>query len=249
MKQRFEKLGSGVWLLGPLAVCFSMVLLVAHAAGRPLSPAGVTLFVAGVIAAYAFDFWADHPAQHFNAVLWLAGFATMAGLMAACWLPLWKVALAAALGLAGLTYRRWKKWPLGKTFLIAGAWTAASIGFPVEWDARDLLLSPFGGALFALFAADALLCDLKDGSADARTGVRSAVVLWGQPVTTILAGGLALTGLAAALAVGRLGLAGAGLALAVLAMCPKLVTRPVLGPALVDGALVLPAVLILAGLA
>jgi 4-hydroxybenzoate polyprenyltransferase len=138
---------------------------------------------------------------------------------------------------------------LGKTILVASAWTAASVGFPVEWDARDLLLSPFGGALFALFAADALLCDLKDGSADARTGVRSAVVLWGQPVTTILAGGLALTGLAAALAVGRLGLAGAGLALAVLAMCPKLVTRPVLGPALVDGALVLPAVLILAGLA
>jgi hypothetical protein len=249
MKERLEKLGAWLWLLGPLGVCFSTVLLVSHAAGRPVSAARVVLFAAGVVAAYALDFWADHGAQRRPAVLLLAAFASAAGLAAAWWLPGWKIGLAAALGLVGLTYRQWKKWPLAKTILVAGAWTTASVCFPLQGDARNLLFSPFAGALFALFAANALLCDLKDGEADARAGVRSAVVLWGRPATAAVAAALAITGAIAALAVGWHGLAGAGAALTALAIFPKTLSRPVLGPALADGALTLPALLILLRLA
>ncbi len=249
MKEELEEFCAAVWLLGPLAVCCSTVVLVVHATGRPLSPAGVVLFAAGVVAAYALDFWADHPTRRGDAALTLAAVASLAGGVAAWWLPGWKIALAAVLGVGGLTYRRWKKWPLGKTVLVAGGWTAASVGFPVLGNASDLLFPPFGAALFALFAANALLCDLKDGEADARAGVRSAVVLWGPPVAARGAAALAFAGVLAARAVGRPGLAAAGLALTALAVFPNTLAHPRLGPALADGALALPAVLILAGLA
>jgi len=249
MRARFHQAGQSAWLLGPLAVCFSTMLLVAHATHRPWSGAGIILFAAGVTAAYALDYWADQPTRRPQSILLLAAFATLAGFTAAWMLPGWKILLAAALGTVGLAYRHWKKWPLMKTFLVAGAWTLAGVSFPVQWDARDLLLAPFGGALLAVFASGALLCDLKDDEADTRAGVRTAVVLWGRRPAAILAGALAVGGVLAALAADRRGLAGAGLALATLAVFPKVAAQPILGPALVDAALALPAVLILAGLA
>ncbi len=244
-----KRIGGGTWLLGPLAICFSSILLVIHATARPITVAGVVLFAAGVIAAYSLDHWTDNPARRSFLLPAVASMAMLAGLWAAFWLPGWKIGLAFLLGVASLGYRRWKKWPLVKTILVAGAWTIASVAFPIEWHAHELLSAPLNIALFATFASNALLCDLKDGAADTRAGVRSAVVLWGQPATTTLAAGLAVAGVMAALAAHRPGLAGAGVALSLLAAFPRWVSRPVLGPALADAALTLPAVFILAGLA
>ncbi len=234
-------------LLGPLAVCLSTVVLIGHVTGRPWSPAGIVLFAAGVIAVYALDFWADQPAPRPRAMLLLVAAASLVTAAASLALPIWKIALAAGLGLIGLVYRQVKKWPLAKTLLVAGGWTAASVCYPVVWEAQDLLHAPLGGALLALFAANALLCDLKDERRDAGAGVRTAPVLWGRRVTTRLAGVLAIGGMVVALLAHRVGLAGAGLALAALAMAPQTVAQPVLGPALADAALTLPALLILAG--
>lgn len=250
MKSVLQPLGEGAWLLGPLAVFASTALLVIHATHRPISPAGIVLFGTGVVAAYALDHWADKPAtQRPHGLLWLAGVAATIGASVACSLPVWKILLAAGLGLIGLAYRSLKKWPLCKTLVVAGTWTIAGVSFPINWQGQDLLLAPLGGALLAVFAAGALLCDFKDHTADAQSGVRTAVVLWGPTVASVVAVGLAICGVAAALTTGHRGLAAAGLALAALASSPKLVSRPVLGPTLVDGALALPAVLILAGLA
>jgi len=248
MSTALKKISRGAWLLGPLAICFSSVLLVIHATARPINPAGVVLFASGVIAAYSLDHWMDYPARRSVLLPAIAGLATLAGLAAAVWLPGWKIALALALGVVSLAYRKWKKWPLVKTLLVGGAWTIASMAFPIDWNVHELLSIPFNIALFATFASNALLCDLKDSVADTRAGVRSAVVLWGQPVTTALAAMLALIGALAALVAQRPGLACAGLALGVLAAFPRWVARPILGPALVDCALVLPAIFILSGL-
>jgi 4-hydroxybenzoate polyprenyltransferase len=248
MATTIKRIGGGAWLLGPIAICFSSVLLVIHATARPITMAGVVLFAAGVIAAYTLDHWTDYPARHSFLLPGVVGVAMLAGLGATFWLPGWKIVLALMLGIMSVAYRRWKKWPLAKTLLVAGAWTIASVAFPIKWHAHELLSAPLNIALFTTFAANALLCDLKDGIADSRAGVGSAVVLWGQPVATALAAGLALTGMLAALAAHRQGLAGAGLALGLLAAFPRWVSRPVLGPALVDAALTLPAVFILAGL-
>lgn len=239
-----------VWLLGPLAVCASTILLVLHATGRPASSAGIVLFVAGVVATYILDHWLDAPARWSRRQL--AGAMTpvvLAGLFAALWLPMWKIGLAGLLGFVGIFYRELKKWPLGKTWLVAVSWAAAGACFPVAWDARDLLFAPLAGVLLVFFAAGALLCDFKDSAADARRGVPTAVVLWGPQTAAFVAGGLAVASMFAALLLGRRGLAVAALALAILAAQPKLLARPVLGPALVDGALTLPALLILSGLA
>jgi 4-hydroxybenzoate polyprenyltransferase len=244
-----NRIGNGAWLLGPLAICLSSILLVVHSTARPVTTAGAVLFVSGVMAAYSFDYWMDNPARRSVLLPAIAGLATLAGLTAAVWLPDWKIALALALGVVSLAYRKWKKWPLVKTVLVAGAWTTASLAFPIAWNAHELRSIPFNLALFATFASNALLCDLKDGAADSRAGVRSAVVLWGQPATTMLAAMLALIGAFAALAAHRPGLVCAGVALCLLSACPRWVSRPVLGPALVDCALLLPAVFILSGLA
>jgi 4-hydroxybenzoate polyprenyltransferase len=249
MAMVITKIGRSVWLVGPLAICFSSILLVAHATGRPITLAGVVLFFMGVIVAYSVDHWIDHPMERTRFLPTIASLAILAGLATTLWLPIWKIGLALALGCASLAYRQCKQWPLGKTLLVAGAWTAASVAFPVDWNSPERPSPPLILALFATFAANALLCDLKDVVADNCAGVRSAVVLWGQPATIALAAGFALAGALAALAVHRYGLAGAGVALCFLSAFPQWVGKPVLGPALVDCALVLPAVFILAGLA
>jgi len=249
MANTLKRIGGGAWLAGPVAICISSVLLVIHATARPITMAGVVLFAAGVIAAYSLDYWTDYPARRTILLPVVIGAAMLAGIGAAFWLPGWKIVLAFLLGVVSLAYRKWKKWPLAKTLMVAGAWTIASVAFPIEWHAHELLSVPLNIAMFATFASNALLCDLKDGAADARAGVYSAVVLWGQPTTTVIAAVLALTGVLAALTAHRLGLAGAGLALCLLAAFPRWVSQPVLGPALVDAALALPALFILAGLA
>jgi len=245
MTTAIKQIGHHTWLLGPLAICFSSILVVAHATMHPFAIAGVVLFFAGVIAAYTLDHWMDHPDQRSRFLGVTTGLAIFIGLGAALWLPGWKIAVALALGVISLAYRRCKQWPLVKTFLVAGAWTTASMAFPVDWNTREIAPAALIIALFATFAANALLCDLKDGVADTRTGVRSAMVLWGEPAATALAAALAMTGVLAALAAHRLGLAGAGLMLCALTIFPRWISRPILGPALADSALVLPAVFIL----
>jgi 4-hydroxybenzoate polyprenyltransferase len=248
MTMRLEQLGRLGWLGGPLAVCFSTVLLATHATHRPISLAGAGLFACGVSAAYALDYWLDQAEkQRSRAVLLLVSFSMAGAFFTALELPGWKIALAAGLGLIGLYYRSLKKWPMVKTILVTGAWTAAAMGLPVAGNWRDLLLQPFGLPLLALFAANSLLCDLKDAPADARAEIKTAVVLWGGRATALLAAVLAVVGVAAAVATQRYGLAGAGVALAALAAFPQMAARPVLGPALADGALILPAVFILTG--
>ncbi|HTB62502.1 MAG TPA: hypothetical protein VK737_02845 [Opitutales bacterium] len=243
-----EKMGRGAWLGGPLAVCFSTVLLVAHATHEPISWPGIALFAFGVSAAYALDYWLDQPVpQHSRMIFFLILISMTGGAIAALNLPMWKIVLGMGLGFIGLAYRSLKKWPMVKTVLVAGAWTAAAIILPVDGSLRDSLLQPFWLPLFALFAANSLLCDLKDGPADKRAGVKTAVVLWGCRVTAVLAALLAIAGLAIASAARRYGLAGTGAALIILAGFPRLAARPVLGPALADGALIIPALFICTG--
>jgi hypothetical protein len=236
------------WLGGPLAMGVSTVLVVSRATAWPLSPAGVTLFLAGVMTAYTFDRWIECAPGRRPAWTLVAAIAgALVGLGAATALPAAKVGLAVALGVVGLGYRELKKLPLLKTAIIAVAWPVAAVSFSLAPGAPLERTAPVALALTALFAAGALLCDFKDIAADARAGVRTAPVLWGAGATAAVAAGLALLGVALALGMGRHGLVCAGLALAGLAMCPRVVSRPLLGPILVDGALALPAVLILTG--
>jgi len=148
----------------------------------------------------------------------------------------------------GLGYRSLKKIPLAKTLLIALAWAVAGVGFSVAPSPPLALGLEIRAALFAVFAAGALLCDFKDIEADAQGGIGTAQVLWGPVVAAGLAAVLAMLGVVVSAALHRPGLACAGIVLAGLSLFPRVVSRPVLGPLLVDGALALPAVFILSGL-
>ena len=248
MREDANRSRQWTWLPGPLAMCFSTILVAAKATGLPVSVPGATLFTAGVVVAYTWDRWADCPiGPRPRWCLIAAIVASVVGLSVTAWLPVEKIGLAVGLGLLGLGYRRLKKFPLLKTGLIALAWAAAGVGFPLEglppWPISFLLAA----TLFAVFAAGALLCDFKDIAADAQGGVPTAPVLWGRAAASALAAGLAVAGGLAAIVMGRPGLVCTGMVLAGLAAFPGTVSRPVLGPLLVDGALALPAVFILTG--
>jgi 4-hydroxybenzoate polyprenyltransferase len=229
-------------------MCLSTILVTIKATGLPVSVPGATLFTAGVVTAYTWDRWADCPEGPRPVWCLIASVvAAIVGLAITPWLSPEKIALAVGLGLLGLGYRRLKKFPLLKTGLIALAWAGAGVGFPVQPLPPSDIAFRLGVALFAVFAAGALLCDFKDVLADARSGVRTAQVLWGRAAAASLAAALAVAGVAVALLLNRPGLVCSGLVLAGLSCFPQICSRPVLGPLLVDGALALPAVFILSG--
>ncbi len=237
------------WLPGPLAMCMAMILVVARATGQPVSWPAATFFAAGVTVAYTFDRWADPPGDSRPSwCLIVAVLAGMIGFVAAFSLAPSKWAAAAVLGLLGLSYRALKKYPLLKNILVALAWTVAALGFSVAAWPPLQLGALLACAIFAVFAAGALLCDFKDVAADARRGVPTAPVLWGPARAAGVAALLAALGALAGGAAGRPGLVCTGLALAGLAAFPSLISRPVLGPVLIDGVLALPALFILGGL-
>jgi 4-hydroxybenzoate polyprenyltransferase len=230
-------------------MCLAMILVVARAAGQPVSVSAAAFFAAGVTVAYTFDRWADPPGQERPTwCLVVAMIAAMIGFWAALSLPLVKWIAAAILGLLGVSYRGLKRFPLLKNVLVALAWTVAALCFSVAVWPPLKVGAPLGAAIFAVFAAGALLCDFKDVAADTRRGVQTAPVLWGPARAAWVAAGLAALGALAGGMVGRPGLICTGLALAVLAAFPAVISRPVLGPALIDGMLALPAILILTGL-
>lgn len=145
-----------------------------------------------------------------------------------------------ALSALCLGYHWLKRLPLLKTPLIGLAWVWACITLPYP----DSRVSPtFALSLFLLFAAGAVLCDLKDAEADRSHGTRTLPVLLGTRPACAIATGLAITGMV--LPGYPKELIPTALLLALLAQFPKLLTKPAVGPMLVDAVYLLPGLITL----
>ncbi len=245
----------------PIAVGWSFALTLRHALGIPFAPWGLTLFLAGIGAAYTVDRLID-PAERrrdrlqqarmprwLHRTLWSAALCfSGVTLLAALRMPRSLQTTAFILSAASLAYPLLKRLPLAKTAAIALAWTWASgsLPFPVSriapWWRLDLALP-----LFLLVAANAILCDLKDREHDREDGIPAFPVLFGPRATCLAATGMLAASVALALSRGCLALAASGAALAIVAQFPQWLGHEIAGPLLADALLILPGLLIQAG--
>jgi hypothetical protein len=253
---RYETLKSGFLLahyLFPIALGLSVSLVMHRATGQPFSAAGMVLFTAGIGCAYSLDRLLDRPPDGYPRWVFLALVATfaaaaLAGAASAVCLPVKTLSAAIIFAAASLLYRRLKQYPTAKTLLVAVVWTWGGAALPIlnhHWAAWDWWSINVSYPLILLLSAGCILCDLKDTEADRRAGVKSLPVVLGASRATAIAILLAATGALIAWSEGRMGLFYSGSLLAAAALFRPLLSRPAVGPLLVDAILSLPGLLIL----
>lgn len=236
----------------PVALGWSISVVVQRATGRPLFVPGQCFLLLGITAAYTLDRLLDGPtAGHgtFLRPLLAGGFAVSSTLGAglALLLPSQSLALVLLLGVSALGYRRWKRFPFAKAMGVPLAWTWAGMALPFpaqSWFGWRSLGAPVALTLFLLLAAGCLLCDLKDEAADARAGIQSLPVMVGTRWTAAIAVALAGAAIWRAGSAHRIGLVISGAALTLLGLFPRLTARGALGALAVDAALALPGLMI-----
>lgn len=237
----------------PVALGWSAALVVHRATSRPADPAGVTLLLFGIGAAYSFDRAIDTlgtGAVRLARALMAAAAASMAmtgALLTA--LPIETAALVPLVGVLALSYPVLKRLPLWKTVVVPLVWTWCAIALPFNdgsWLGWHWLREPVAAPIFLLMAAGCVFCDLKDEARDREAGVASLPAVLGSPSARRIAVAMAVIGGLTAFAQGRLGLTCSALALCGAALQPRLLATDVVGPLLVDAILTLPGVLIAA---
>lgn len=191
------------------AVCVAFVWhrTLGAAWGVSADPAGLCLFLAGVVAGYALDRVVDEGTG--RSVLAASAGVGLATVLAAPRL----LVPAALLGGIAVAYSRLKRF-VPKELLTAGAWTFAVcvLSFAEAPAIRDAW--PLAACVFLLVLANAVVCDRGDWRADVAAGVRSLTVRVGPDAARLpaAAGALGASGLALAAGAWPLALPGAALA-------------------------------------
>lgn len=238
----------------PLALGWSLAVVVERATGRTPDPRGLIVLLSGIVAAYSIDRVFD-PSRARNQP-WVDALLGLTGPVSAiicAWnaahLPVHTAALMPLLGVAALAYSTLKRWTVTKTALLPLVWTWASIALPFgdgSWFGWRALLEPVAAPLFCLIAAGCLLCDLKDEEDDRMAGVRSLPALKGSAATIRVAVALAFAAAGLALLEHRPGIVvGAGV-LGLATTVPGVLAADATGPLLVDVILTLPGILVAA---
>lgn len=240
----------------PLALGWSLTVVVARATGRTPDLAGLATLLWGITAAYSLDRVID-PADGTapsHADRWmrpvLIGMGAVSSLLcalSAMRLDPQTAALVPALGVAALLYPELKRVPLTKTVALPVVWTWASIALPFNdgsWFGWHAVRLPIAVPLLLLIGAGCLLCDLKDEEHDRVAGVQSLPALIGGAATVRVAVALAMSAAAFAFMEHRTGIIVSAAALGTATTVPALLASEAAGPLLVDVILTLPGLLI-----
>jgi hypothetical protein len=235
----------------PLALGWSLTVVVQRATGHAADPHGLVVLVSGIFAAYSLDRVLDPPVggrPWMTVVLGAASLvASLTCLGVASRLPLQTAALVPALGAAAVFYTKLKQFPLTKTLALPLVWTWASIALPFNdgsWLGWRAVLQPVTIPLLLLMASGCLLCDLKDEQGDRQHGVRSLPAMYGSAATLRVAVALALAAGGLALVEHRVAVAVGAAVLGLVTFSPGLLATDAAGPLLVDVILTLPGILI-----
>ncbi len=236
----------------PVALGWSVVLVIQRATGAPVAPAGIGLYLLCICAAYSLDRLLDNTGKHhpawLTAALWAGlGLATIAGLFLAPRLSIQSLSAVVVFSIITLLYRKAKRFPFLKTALVAVVWIWAGVALTFAnpgWFAWRFWTLGASVPLVMLLAAGCILCDFKDLKFDDDGGVRSLPVMFGLRRTTWITSVFLLAAALVAYQQGRIGLVVSGASLIVLAQFPGLLSLESIGPLLVDIALTLPGVLI-----
>ena len=244
-----------LWLVHywwPLALGWSATVVVERATGRAADPAGLSLLLFGILAAYSLDRVSDpgdatsHPWVLWTLTITGAGCTAVVALLLLR-LPIETAALVPALGAAAVMYPWAKRLPLFKSIVVPVVWTWAVVALPFNdgsWLGWRWMALPVSLPLTLLIAAGCLLCDLKDEERDRRDGVLSLPAMKDRDFTARVAVLLAVGACLAAGIEHRPALAVGAAALGSLALWPSLLARDAVGPLLVDVVLTIPGLLI-----
>jgi len=236
----------------PIALGWSIAMVIHQATGSPILSSGITLYLLGIWAAYSFDRILDDPEgsrPHWLKVTLMLGFVISTGLGAllALEFSLQTLSVLVVFSVITLSYRKAKRFPFLKTLLVAITWTWAGVALPFSnsnWFAWQFWTRRTSVPLVLLIAAECILCDLKDLKFDQADGVRSMPVILGLRNTLLLTSVVLMAAALLSFEEGRMGLVASSLALLFLARFPVLLSLEAIGPLLVDLALTIPGLLI-----
>lgn len=236
----------------PVALGWSIALVIHQATGLPIVPSGMYLYLLTILAAYSLDRWLDRSDEIRSS--WLtnvlfAGFLISAvlGAFIALQLSVKTISVMVLFSIITILYRKVKKIPFLKAVLVAVVWAWAGVAVPFQnqnWFAWQFWTMPPSLPLVILIAAGVILCDFKDLKLDGSNGIQSLPVMFGPRNTILFTTVLLLIAAGISYGQGRMGLVYSSAALIGLAQFPFILSLDAVGPLLVDAALTLPGLLI-----
>lgn len=236
----------------PVALGWSLAMVFRRDYGVAFSPAGLTLLLTGIGAAYSFDRIVDEPSRGITPG-WLRGILLSLLILCAGTICLLvgtgnissnSVQVIAVLTGISLLYPSLKRIPLVKTVAVALSWIWACSTLPLAGVSQHGFLLDVTAPLILMISAGCILCDLKDLSEDQQQNVPSLPALMGIRNSCLIATGLALLAAFVALLHHRFALTTGALLLAVAAQFPTLLRMRSAGPILIDSILIIPGALI-----
>lgn len=236
----------------PVVLGWSTVLVIQRATNKPILPAGICLYLLGILSAYSLDRWLDHSEKKLPN--WLNGtlfgaflISAILGVFIATQLSIQTFSVLILFSLIVIFYRHIKRIPLLKAILVAIVWTWAAIALPFQnsnWFGWQFWTMRISMPLVYLIAAGVVLCDFKDIGFDNKDGVGSLPLVFGSRKTIMVTSALLLIVAVISYQEGRIGLIASSLGLIGLAQFPLILSQDIIGPLLVDGILALPGFLI-----
>ncbi len=236
----------------PVALGWSIALVVHRATGLPIFDLGFHLYLLAIFAAYNLDRIIDNDdsarPRWLQAAL-IAGFlcSTLVGLGIAFHLSIQTFSALLVFSVITLLYKWAKKLPLLKGVLVAVVWVWAGVALPFvndQWFAWQFWTTRVSLPIVALMTCGVILCDFKDIKSDRVNDVRSLPAMWGTRTTTLVISALLFIFTVVAYRENRVGLAISGIVLFALAQFPQLLSLDAIGPLIVDISLTIPGVLI-----
>ncbi|MCC7117557.1 MAG: UbiA family prenyltransferase [Anaerolineales bacterium] len=236
----------------PVALGWSIALVIQKATDLPLFASGFYLYLLAIFAAYNLDRIIDNddatrPPWLIIALISACLFSTITGLIIALQLSIQTFSALLVFSIITLFYKQAKKLPLLKGVLVAVVWVWAGVALPfinTNWFAWQFWTLHISLPIVMLMACGVVLCDFKDIKSDTQHGVRSLPVIWGLRKTTLIISALLFISALIAYHENRIGLVVSGAALLALAQFPRLLSLDAIGPLVVDVSLTIPGLLI-----
>lgn len=253
MKNNFRYLLLLIHYWFPVALGWSVVMVIHKATGMPIRPSGIELYLLSILAAYSLDRLIDNDDVHRPRWLTVAlvlglSISSVLGFILAINMSLQTLSALVVFALITVFYRRAKKFPIIKSLLVSVVWVWAGVAmaFPSErWLAWEFWTLPVSVPLVMLIACGCIMCDFKDIKSDGEHGVRSLPVLFGRAQSVLIISALLLVTAGISFLENRMGLVTTSAVLIALVQFPGVLAMDAVGPLIVDALLVLPGLLII----
>ena len=236
----------------PVALGWSVVLVIRQATGLPISTSGLYLYLLGICAAYSLDRIVDNddPSRPMwmNAALFTGFlFSATVGFFLALHLSAQTFSALVLFSAITLSYAWIKRLPFAKGVLVGVVWVWAGVALSFlnhHWFAWQFWTMGVSLPMVILIACGVVLCDFKDIKADHMQGVKSLPAMLGSRKTVLVISVLLVVATLISYQEDRMGLVISGVLLFLITQFPRLLSLKAIGPLIVDAVLAVPGFLI-----